>query len=369
MIWWSLPGPSAFINAIADDVREGKSVFLQLPSHCPGRLSLSLKQTLGDDFTWLSSTVNEDSTPINFLYGLLVPESDAAQLRNARSLVSQDSFQGYIIWLEGLSVENWPSWSEFFAEYEGVSRAVPPARRTHFLVPLTDRASLLEPPEAIGISKRTWDGWIKPSDMRFYSYLRVEERRSTLETELTFALVAELAGWDPELCEWLAPFPLEQLTQPLDQLIEFAGQRKWNARSVDTTHRGWSNGYCHTIGGSTTLHTSILALLSQSSEIDRLVWRAEVGVLMPYIEEQRQDLLKRYQRSLWVPFTTKNNELIENIFDLEIGHMEYQLSASSDVKREEVNWVSVLKRARNCLSHLEPVTSNLLKFIVERPQR
>jgi hypothetical protein len=368
MIWWSLPGPSAFINAVADDVREGKSVFLQLPDHCPGRLSLSLRQTLGDDFPWLSSTVNADSTPINFLYGLLVPESDAAHLRNARSLVAQDSFQGYIIWLEGLSAANWPSWTDFFAEYERASRAVPPARRSHFLVPLTDGASLLEMPEEIGISRQTWDGWIRPSDIRFYSYLRVEERRSTLETELTFALVAELASWDSELCEWLAPLPLEQLTQPLDPLIEFAGKRRWNAHPADTTRRGWSKGYCQTVGGRPMLHTSTRALLGQRSEIDRLVWQAEVGVLMPYIEEQRQELLKRYQKSLWVPFTTKNNQLVEDIFDLEIGHIEYQLSASSDVKREEVNWVSVLKRARNNLSHLEPVDTALLKSILERPQ-
>ena len=60
------------------------------------------------------------------------------------------------------------------------------------------------------------------------------------------------------------------------------------------------------------------------------------GSLMPYIEEQRQDLLNRYRTSLWVPFTTKNNELIEDVFNLEIGHIEYQLAASG-VKREEVS--------------------------------
>jgi hypothetical protein len=367
MIWWSLPGPSAFVNAVIDDLREGKSVFLLLPAYSPGRLSVSLKHALNDDFAWLSSTVDSDATPINFLYDLPVPETDPGQLRSPRTLVSKDSFQGYVIWLEGLSAKNWPAWSEFFMEYERARSAVPPARRTHFLVPLIGVKDALEIPQAIGISAQTWDGWLRPSDMRFYSYLRAAERRNPLETELTFALVAELAGWDPELSEWLAPLTLEQLTNPLEQLSAFARKRKWNSHSGDTTLRGWCLGVCQTVRGKVTPHTSILAISSQPSDIDRIVWRAEIGVLMPYIEEQRQDLLNRYRTSLWVPFTTKNNELIEDVFNLEIGHIEYQLAASG-VKREEVSWASVLKRSRNSLSHLEPVDTELLKSIVEHPK-
>jgi hypothetical protein len=365
MMWWSLPGPSAFVEAVIHDLREGKSVFLHLPAYCPVRLSVSLKQALGEDFAWLSSTADKDSSPINFLYELLVPDADPAQLRSPRTLVVQDSFQGYVIWLEGLSRANWPAWSEFFLEYERASRAVPPARRTHFIVPLPDAASDLKIPAAIGISQQTWDGWLRPADMRFYSYLRVGERRSPLETELSFALVAELAGWDPELCKWLAPLPVEQLTNPLERLAEFAKRRKWSSHSADTTRKGWCLGVCQAVQGKVVPHTSIMAIAGRSSEISHLIWRAEIEVLMPYIEEQRQDLLKKYQKSLWVPFTTKNNELIENHSDLEIGHIEYQLRASPGITRNEVGWASTLKRTRNCLSHLEPVDLELLTAILE----
>ncbi len=35
MNWWSLPGPQSFVDAIIQDVRDGKSVFLSLPGTLP----------------------------------------------------------------------------------------------------------------------------------------------------------------------------------------------------------------------------------------------------------------------------------------------------------------------------------------------
>ena len=85
------------------------------------------------------------------------------------------------------------------------------------------------------------------------------------------------------------------------------------------------------------------------------MWRAEIAVLMPFIEECRQDLLVRHAKRLTVPFASSRGERIDSLLDLEIGHIEWQLAARGGVKREEIEWVSTLKQARNSLSHLEPV--------------
>jgi hypothetical protein len=362
MNWWELPGPKAFVNAIENDVREGKSVFLHLPDHSPKRLSASLNKALGDDLRWFSTTIVQDIAPINFLYELLVPNSDAALLRSARSLVSESAFQRQLIWIEGISTKSWPTWSQFFAEYDCASRGIHPARRTQFLVPLFNSLGLLKDSEAIGISHQIWDGWLQYGDMLFYSCSWVGERTTPLETELTIALVAELARWDPELCEWLARFSPEQLIKPKAILAEFSSMRGWNGNLAGPIRDAWHRGGCHTVRGRSVLHSCFSSL----EELERLVWKAEIAVLMPYIEEKRQHLLKKYAKNLDIPFTTNNGEVIHDLYDLEIGHIEWLLTSVSGISREEMEAISDLKRARNSLSHLKPVEVPVLASLLAR---
>jgi hypothetical protein len=351
MIWWDLPGPKAFITAVVDDVRQGKSVFLHLPEHSPKRLSAVFRNVLGEDLRWFSTALDDCAPPVEFLYELLVPYSDPTVLRSPHTLVAEPAFQTHLIWLEGLSAPAWPAWLEFFLEYASASRNVAAARKTHFLVPWFNTASDLEAPEAIGLSQHSWDDWLRYGDMLFYSCARVGERATPLETELTVSLVAELAAWDPELCEWLARFSLEQLTKPRTCLSEFCEARGWNANPEELKRQGWMMGTCHTVKGRSVTHSCLLS----SAELDRLIWKAEITVLMPYIEEQRQNLLKKHQKCL--------AERINNPFDLEIGQIEWQLIGAG-IKRVELEWVSVLKEARNSLSHLEPVDAKVLASIL-----
>jgi len=360
MNWWELPGPRAFIKVVEEDVRDGKSVFLQLPDHCPKRLSVSIRQALGEDLRWFSTTVDNRASPINFLYELLVPNSDPAKLRSPRTLVVEPAFERHVLWIEGLSAAAWPAWSEFFLEYERVSRGVHPARRTQFLVPMLSSCHSLIAPEAIGISQHIWDGWLRYGDMLFYSCSCVGERATTVETELAIALVAELARWDPDLCEWLADFSIERLIRPQDLLAEFSADRGWNSEAERRKGDAWRMGACHTVKGKSLLH----ACLCSVSELERLVWKAEIAVLMPYIEEQRLLLLRKYERCLRVPFTTPSGERIDDLFDLEVGHIEWQLSGCAGVKRDEILRVSTLKDARNSLSHFEPVDGRVLASLL-----
>ena len=111
------------------------------------------------------------------------------------------------------------------------------------------------------------------------------------------------------------------------------------------------------------VHTS---LCSRDADIDRLIWRAEVGVLLPYIEEQRQILLDRYARYLTAPFVTNQGILIEDIRDLEIGMIQFQLKDCTDIPAESKALITNLKKARNSLSHLEPIRPAVLLSICEQ---
>jgi hypothetical protein len=362
MIWWDLPGPRAFIEAVVEDVRQGKSVFLRLPEHCPKRLSGALRDVLGQDLRWFSTSADTSLAPINFLYDLLVSRSDPAILRSPRTLVNEAEFQGHLVWLEELSSTTWPAWSEFFLEYERASRSVHPARKTHFLIPLVKANWNDKFPGAIGIGQFAWDGWVRYGDMLHYSCVHIGERATPLETRLTISMVAELAAWDPELCEWLARFSIDGLSRPTECLTAFAKTRGWSSDTLRTSANGWSTGLSQTVNGRSVSHPCLLS----PAELERVIWRAEIAVLMPFIEECRQDLLSRHAKRLKVPFTSSRGERIESLLDLEIGHIEWQLAARGGVKHEEMEWVSTLKQARNSLSHLEPVEMRVLAAILMR---
>ena len=363
MNWWALPGPRSFVDTVIQDVRDGKSVFISLPEHCPGRLSSCLKEALQEDFRWLALNVDPETDPLEYLYDFCAPDADRRRLRSIQSLTSERSFQGQVIWLQDLCSTDWGTWSRFFIEYERISRAVSVSRRTYFVIPLVGAACACDIPQGVGIASRKWDGWLRRGDMLLYSASSSKDQEFTVEGELTAALVTTLAGWDPGLCEWLAQLNLQQLLTPKNALQEFAENRGWDLKDEVNVERAWTLGLWQTFHAKTTPHTCVAALTNGSGVLDQLIWKAEIGVLMPYIEEQRQGIIQQYRSHFQLPFTTKSGEEINNIYDLEIGLIEYQLSRCSSVTFKERKRISDLKDARNALSHLEPVDPALLLTI------
>jgi hypothetical protein len=367
MNWWTLPGPRSYIDAIIDDVRQGKSVFLCLPENTPGRLSSCLQEALEEDFGWLSTSADLGVSPIDFLYDLTAPDADPARLRNEANLAQEDGFRGKLIWLNEIPLSDWEAWARFFREYERVSRAVPEARRSYFLVRMAGFGAQLPLPEGVGLSARRWDGWLGRHDMKVYSTVCVRERRNGLETDLATALVADLGGWDPALCDYLAGFELSDLLRPLQLLSDFAQSRGWELKSQFQNEEAWSRGLSQTYLGSQVPHTCYSAFLNGLRHIDYLIWRAEIGVLMPYIEEKRQKLIEQYRMHLKLPHYTKAG-VIDDVYDLEIGMLEWMLSRSGAVSRPVLQFVSELKEARNKLSHLVPVDPDVLLTLCEHSQ-
>jgi hypothetical protein len=187
----------------------------------------------------------------------------------------------------------------------------------------------------------------------------VRERETGLETDLVTALVSVLGGWDPNLCERLAERELVELIRPAGLLREYAAERGWVLSSWDPSDVSWSKGMWQTYRGSQMPHTCFAAFLDGSRSIDNLIWRAEIGVLMPHIEEKRRQLIETYRSHLKMPFQTLFGT-IDNIYDLEIGHVEYLLSRSSALSKLPLRFVSLLKNARHMLAHLSPVEPDLL---------
>lgn len=166
------------------------------------------------------------------------------------------------------------------------------------------------------------------------------------------SVIASLAVWDPLLAERLARQRLDVVFQPDKLLQAIAIERRWEGQEAS-----WHSGSMANVDGREVIHSAFLACNGPKDHLHRRVWSGQVGVLLPFVEERRQDLLMQLAGVLQVPYTTRFG-IVEDVRDLEIGHIESQLLTASPRGRSElVEFVRKLREIRNALAHQEAITA------------
>ena len=95
-------------------------------------------------------------------------------------------------------------------------------------------------------------------------------------------------------------------------------------------------------------------ILHTSEQTREQIWAAQISVLFPLVERERQRLLHAHQ-SLWrLPHARKDGTEIRYLYDLEIGDMAAQAQPGGplEFERQRLGW---LRRVRNALAHNEVV--------------
>ena len=89
------------------------------------------------------------------------------------------------------------------------------------------------------------------------------------------------------------------------------------------------------------------------------VWAAQVAVLFPVIERERQRLVDAHRNLWWLPHTRPDGSQIDTLDELEIGDLAAQLARIGSLPREyrRAEW---LRRVRNDLAHNRTVSWSTL---------
>ncbi|MDY6939946.1 MAG: hypothetical protein SWY16_20115 [Cyanobacteriota bacterium] len=360
--WWQIPGPNRFISEIVQDLADGKNVILCLPEHMPDGLSRAIRSELGEDWDWRTLSLRqEDGTePVHLLFNRFVREISPTEIRNTRILVKHEDFAGKIIWLDDLTPNVWSAWKKFISDYEQPCRSVSKLERTVFCVPLSGDLALDPPSEDVCVSHQSWQGTIDRLDiLLFTAHLFQGKQLSDLQKQVAISVTANLALWDPKVSERFAYENLENILSPIPILQDIAKKREWTDEIIPSESL-WHKGMKDILDGEDKIHSAALAFTNFHREIDRRIWSAQVGVMLPFVEERRQELLESLKGKLEVPFQTDFG-VIWDWRDLEIGHIEYQISSNGAiVNRETQKLVRRLKEIRNSLSHLEPIPPEIL---------
>lgn len=354
---WALPGPAAFVHRVAEAFRDGRNVCVRFPRHAPEGFPAALIAEYNREPFFEFSPVRCDFAggrrPIDQLFEQFAPERKSSELRDPQSLTTQPQFCGRLIFLEEIAAADWTSWRQFLADYAPVCRNVDRLQRTLFFASLDGGVAASPPPEDVCQAVFSWSDALDEIDITLFAARSLTGKSlSTLERRLLSSILAELAMWDTETCARLAAQPLTALLAPLPSLRAIATERGWTPTAP--TESRWELGIEDSFGGRRRAHSAFLALCGDEVEIDRRLWRAQLRVLFPALEELRLALLPRFAGYLRVPVQTPSGTVSE-VEDLEIGQIAHQLHSVRGLDHKTRDLVILLKDMRHALAHLEPV--------------
>lgn len=357
-MFWELPGPAAFVDAAVEDLRQGCSVVFCLPDCHPSGLHQAFRSALATADGWMWDRIdcsNRPDRPIDILFERYAPNSLPKAARTVWALDQQSSIWGLLLWLDDLTEATWPQWRQFLVDYAVVARQRSRFERCAFCVPLTGVMALSPPTDDVSISVRRWSGSVDSLDMTMYtSRLLRGDRLSPVQRRLAISLITGTALWDPSTSERLANEPLDVLMDPRPVLVDIAHERGWESGANPTA--GWHRGMSDCFEGRVQPHSAMLAIADGTNELNSRIWKAEVSVVLPHLEEQRREVLSRYGRMFRLPFVTRFGEVITDPFDLELPHIASQLGRlAGRVDFRTRRAAERMAAVRNKLAHLDPL--------------
>lgn len=188
----------------------------------------------------------------------------------------------------------------------------------------------------------TWRERMRRVDAVLWAELHAPPDRPRPVGELASALAAELCVWRLDLAASLAAARWEILCDPIE----------WLAGRTEAP-----------IGPR-----CIIALrdAGRIEEIRRRVWKAQLSVLFPWLEEVRQVLIDRHRGLLTV--TDWHMERgVSAVDDLELGAIAKQVSAAGRLGRDQEDILKALGRVRNDLAHRAPTRPEDLRMVLRNP--
>ena len=368
-MWRDLPGPALFLQGVVQDLRQGRNVVVAMPETAPPgmREALASRVAANDYVTWRTLFVTEDNRdslePADLIGRRFASFEAGSQAWTPTRLATAGALAGHIVWVEGIPAREWPTWRRFLSDFEHERRNASPDSLL-LCVALVGVAEkdLLQPGPALGI--RVWKGVVEPLDVWLHVSKRLHTAgRGRLHARTRASVCASLAGADLNLAVHLASLPLRELVSPAPALTAWAQALGWNDETIRSSQ--WHLGVQDEVEGRPFIHSAALALSGEYEEVDRRVWRGQVGVLFPFLEEWRNHLTVALRHLLTLPFYTPFGVIIDPR-DLEPGHLLW-MARRKGAEEMTLRHLERLARMRHALAHMEPVEPDDLLEVDDLP--
>ena len=363
--WWHVPGPNRYIDEVEHHLKEGRSVVIQHPGNLPASIrdAVEMRVTANDLWYWRTLDLADEHDCVDPL--LLLTQRVVSDPGPASMQQLMDSCPDRVLWVDGIDGPGWSQWPDFLREFDHYARNFASPNHPLLCIHLA-RHPDPTPLRGLAVVKTCpWKHVVGRYDMLLFlaKYL-AEDHQPGLIWEVRLHLCAELAGTDGNLAKHLATADLDTLVSPMSLLQTIAQSRHLND-SPDNAP-SWQTGTQEYWDGRWRLNSCLAATRGDWSEIARRVWKAQVGVVFPFIEEQRIQLVPLVQPLLKFPFEDQHGETITDATDLEIGQLRHYAERSG-VIGGFLRRLTLLHRMRRALAHVGPVTADDLRGAANLP--
>lgn len=344
MGYWDLPGSAKLVAAVVDTLLARGCVVATLSGHRNGFEEAVAEAFERRDVGTLSLIDVSDLGPLppaEALARRVLPREARVNVATASSLVQSAALEGETVLVRGVD-QHWPNWDIFLRAFVRARKPCIGAGEPLRIAVVTTAAA------ARTAGYTVLDDAEVPSRLDTALYVSEamrDRRRGAFDLTLLQALVVELSGWNLDLADALARLPEHTLLDPFDWLS--------SQRPLTVTVREW--------GGVAFPCSIAAAKAGDQRTIARRVWRAQLHIVFPWLEEVRLLVVERYRGRLApaLPLQTPYGTTIVTPEDLEFGALVYLLR--NQIDRRSVMMLARLGDIRNSLAHREPVEAAPLR--------
>jgi hypothetical protein len=168
----------------------------------------------------------------------------------------------------------------------------------------------------------------------------------TFEHRLKTNVAVEVGAWDLDIIERILSMPTHRATRPDAHL------NAWSDRRADAwrdDRPNWTAGSLDEWGGEACVHPLYLAA-NKPTLLTKRVWRGQVAVLFPWLEEFRQAVIRTYRRHLRPDDLSYGGD----VDSLDWGPVCWQLGRAG-IDRWALDAIHAGRKIRNDLAHGRPV--------------
>lgn len=375
-LWQTIAGRDLARRA-ARCLHRGQTVILLFPDGQSDGARQAIEEELkSSEGLWETelelSKLPSETIPLAFL-------SDRWNLSDAGRSIVRDVYElaerikslrrtSYLVWLLDVGKANWKIWKDFIEKFADAMRRQAPEDRNMFCIILAGDVCLDIPAHDETLAILTLEpGWL---DIRLLAEFleqtrRKELREHPLQRLLALEIVAHLAMFDARLAAELIVHSLETLCEPFTLLEREAHARDWapeRLRHLTRDERLWL-GVDQRLENRIFEHSCAMAALDKRDAIKRRVWRSQLSVLMPILEELRINLVEdlRLKKKLKGPFETCYGQK-ESVEELDAGELVHFIRAREIcVDRQGWTLLQSVRDMRNSLAHANAVPASMIR--------
>lgn len=351
---WVLPGPGSFLNKVEEELREGNNVIVSFPKAFDlkyiEQMSLRLLESraLNDEITTSSY---DGYSPLK----ILATRFSVKDLSKVQDLLASKELRSKKICMTKIPDAIWSDWKDLVLSHSSALKNSPLriSERPVFLLVVTGDHEMPQNDACLKILK--WEGVVTDLDMMLYASEKIEGRAiSRFERALIIQTVSDIALWEFGTADAIINADLKDIISPFHLLQTLGNKRKWHG-----TPTSWENGQIMQYMGNLLESSAFLASRQlRVEQLDIRLWRSQVKVLLPLIEEARRSLIKILGSNLKVPYFIEYGSFrdkITEIEDLELNHIWSQIKDAKGIDDRLKACVNNLKEIRNRLAHFKPL--------------